>query len=133
MVQSTHTINAATATAVGQPIEESKILTVDDVMNLIEDSINKQLADIRNSLRDITEIKNVLLGDGRYYKEGLKQQHDELWSNYVRLVNNRTFERMEEIINVYQSIKTSLRIFGVTSVLALVVSTLNILKLFNLI
>lgn len=114
-------------------IRELKSLTVDDVKSLIEDSINNQLEEIRKSLGDITEIRNVLLGDGRYYKEGLKQQHDVMWLNHQRLVNNETYKKMDEVILIYQSIKTSLKIFGFTSILALVVSTLNILKLFNVI
>jgi len=113
--------------------KQLKSLTVEDVKSLIEDSINNQLAEIRKSLVDITEIRNVLLGDGRYYKEGMKQQHDAMWGKYLKLVNNGTYERMDEVILIYQSIKTSLRIFGFTSILALVVSTLNILKLFNVI
>lgn len=131
------------------------VITKKEVENIIKETISDRLMSIEESMKDITEIKRVLLGDGIYAKTGLKEQHDqmyhafanyqddnvpsrvrELWEYHVAKKNSKLDEKIEKIVEAYTSAKWTTRFFGVTTVAAFLSLILVIgacLKLFGII
>lgn len=128
------------------------VITRKMVESIIEETIGGRLARIEDSMKDVSEIKRALLGDGTYTKIGMKDQHDEmyrayftykedlfplrlneLWESYQNKKKNKLDEKVDEVVSVYGNLKWNLRLFGVTSVLALIIALGSILKLFEVI
>lgn len=134
---------------------QKAVLTEKDVEIIITDTIGDRLKSIEESMKDISEIKRVLLGDGVYSKTGLKEQHDQmyrafsnyqddevssrvkiLWDRYQIRKNSKLDDKIDEIIETYTSAKWTSRKMGITTftaLLSLILAIGALLKLFGII
>jgi len=131
------------------------MVTKRQVELIIKETISDRLKSIEDSMKDIAEIKRVLLGDGIYTKVGMKEQHDqmyhafasyqddqvpfrvkELWESYQAKKNSKLDEKIDKIVEAYTSAKWTARFFGVTTFAAFVSLIIGIaacLKIFGVI
>lgn len=122
----------------------------EEIERIIQERLDPRLRSIEQGMSDIADIRRVLLGDGKYSKEGLKHQHDlmfdsyrdykrenypqkmdTLWRTHENYTDNGFYEKIKTIIELYTSIRLMMGIFGVTSILSLILSSLSLLKFFG--
>ena len=122
------------------------VITKKEVEAIIEEVIGTRLTSIEDSMKDVSEIKRALLGDGIYTKVGMKEQHDEmyrayftykedlfpvrlneLWENYQNKKKNKLDEKVDEVVTVYSNMKWSLKLLGITSIMATITSIFSII------
>jgi hypothetical protein len=125
--------------------------TEEQVKQIVKETISQQLTEIQTSLKDLSLIKQTLLGDGSYIKTGLLDEHkamyeayrvystesfptrlDTLWELHTGNLRSGFYDSVEEIIKLFRNLKFMTAALGITSIASVISLIISVYALLSL-